>query len=112
MALFFDSDWFDSRLAALGLRRADIGAALGFNAEQISEIWKDQRELNAGHVRTLSALLGVPAPEIADRAGVSTPIPKDIPSGEMNQIGERLDRIERSLAELKALVLELRARQP
>jgi transcriptional regulator with XRE-family HTH domain len=112
MALFFDSDWFDSRLAALGLGRADIGAALGFNAEQISEIWKDQRELSGGHVRTLSALLGVPAAEIADRAGVSTPTPKDIASGEMDQIGERLDRIERTIAEIKALVLELRAKSP
>ncbi len=110
MALFFDSDWFDARLATLGLRRADLAAALGFNAEQISEIWKDQRELTAGHVRTLSALLGVPAAEVADRAGVSTPIPKDIPSGEMNQIEERLDRIERAIAELKTLLLELRAK--
>ena len=111
MALFFDSDWFDARLAALGLQRADIAAALGLNLEQTSEVWKDQRELNAGHVRTLSALLGVPAPEIADRAGVSTPIPRDIPSGAMNQIGERLDHIERTIAEIKALVLELRAKQ-
>ena len=112
MALFFDSDWFDSRLAALGLRRADVAAALGFNAEEISEIWKDQRELKAGDVRTLSALLGVPAAEIADRAGVSTPTPKDVPSGEMNQIGERLDRIERTIVEIKALLLELRAKSP
>ena len=112
MALFFDSDWFDSRLAALGLQRTDVATALGFTAEQISEIWKDQRELNAGQVRTLSALLGVPAAEIADRAGVSTPIPKDIPSGELNQIGERLDRIERTIAEIKALMLEMRAKSP
>lgn len=112
MALFFDSDWFDARLAALGLRRADVDAALGFNAEQILEIWKDQRELNAGHVRTLSALLGVPATEIANRAGVSTPIPKDNESGEIDQLGEKLERIERTLAELKALVLELRAKSP
>ena len=110
MALFFDSDWFDARLEALGLGRVDVGTALGLTAEQISEIWKDQRELNAGHVRTLAALLGVPAPEISDRAGVSTPIPKDIPSGEMGEIGTRLDRIERSLAEIKALVLEQRAK--
>ena len=45
MALFFDSAWFDARLEASGLRRADVAAALGLTAEQIAELWKDQREL-------------------------------------------------------------------
>jgi transcriptional regulator with XRE-family HTH domain len=110
MALFFDSDWFDARLEALGLRRADIATALGLSAEQISELWKDQRELSAGNVRTLSALLGATAAEIADRAGVSTPIPKDAPDDELRNIVERLDRMERTLGEIKAMLLELRGK--
>jgi transcriptional regulator with XRE-family HTH domain len=110
MALFFDSDWFDRRLADVGLQRSQVATALGLNAEQIAELWKDQRELSAADVRTLSALLRVPAAEIATRAGVSTPLPKDLADEALTQLNERLDRVERTLAEIKALVLDLRSR--
>lgn len=110
MALFFDSDWFDQRLAALGLQRSEVASALRLNAEQIAELWKDQRELSAGDVRTLSSLLRVPVAEIATRAGVSTPLPKDFSDEALTQLNERLDRVERTLAEIKALVLDLRSR--
>ena len=110
MALFFDSDWFDQRLATLGLARPQIAAALGLNAEQIAELWKDQRELSANDVRALSALLRVPAAEIVMRAGVSTPMPKELTDAALTQLNERLDHIERALAEIKALVLDLRSR--
>ncbi|MBA1403606.1 DNA-binding protein, partial [Klebsiella pneumoniae] len=59
MALFFDSQWFDARLAAVGLDRGAVAAALGLNAGQIAEVWKDQRELSAHDVRLLSMLLSV-----------------------------------------------------
>lgn len=97
MALFFDSEWFDQRLAALGLTRDAVGTALGFNAGEIAEVWKDQRELNAEHVRLLVALLAVPAKEIANRAGVSTPLPRE-------DMETRLARVEAELAEIKALL--------
>jgi transcriptional regulator with XRE-family HTH domain len=97
MALFFDSEWFDQRLAALGLTREALAAALGFNAEEIAEVWKDQRELSADHVRMLAALLGVPAKEIAGRAGVSTPVPRE-------DVETRLARVEAELAAIKALL--------
>jgi len=113
MALFFDSEWFDARLAGAGLARGDVAMALGLSAEQIAEVWKDQRELSANDVRVLSALLSVPAAEIASRAGVSTPVPKEAPpSHELAAISERLARVERALAELKTLVLALGARSP
>ena len=109
MSLFFDSAWFDARLAAAGLTRATIAAALGLSEEQVGELWKDQRELSADNVRVLSALLGAPAAEIADRAGISTPVPKDSPAGgaALRELGERLTRVERALAEIKALILAL-----
>ena len=103
MALFFDSKWFDARLDALGLSRADIAGALGIMPEQLTEMWKDQRELSANDVRILSALLAVGPEEIARRAGVSTPVPR-----EENSIAERLDRIERALEEITA---QLRVRK-
>jgi transcriptional regulator with XRE-family HTH domain len=110
MALFFDSAWFDARLEASGLRRADLAAALGLTTEQLAELWKDQRELSAANVRALSTLLGAPAAEIASRAGVSTPVPRETPSDALAHLNERLDRVERTLAEIKALVLDLRSR--
>lgn len=110
MALFFNSAWFDARLEASGLRRADVAAALGLTTEQLAELWKDQRELSAANVRALSTLLGAPAAEIASRAGVSTPVPRETPSDALAHLNERLDRVERTLAEIKALVLDLRSR--
>ncbi len=109
MALFFDSEWFDARLKAAGLQRADLAAALGLDAVQVAEVWKDQRELSANDVRILAALLAATPAEIASHAGVSTPVPKEAPS---DDLGERLARVERALAEIKALILELRAKPP
>jgi hypothetical protein len=110
MALFFDSAWFDSRLAAAGLQRGDVATALGLSSEQIGEVWKDQRELSVNDVRLLSTLLAVPAVEIAARAGVSTPVPKEVPpdAARLAELDARLARVEHTLAEIKALLLDLR----
>jgi transcriptional regulator with XRE-family HTH domain len=114
MALFFDSAWFDARLKAAGLQRADAATALGLTAEQIADLWKDQRELSAQDVRILSALLSAPPAEIASRAGVSTPVPQEAPpdAAMLRELGERLSRVERALVEIKALLLDLRAKAP
>lgn len=108
MALFFDAAWFDARLAAAGLQKADIATALGLTPQQIAELWKDQRELKANDVRLLAALLGAPPEEIATRAGVSTPVPKDHLS-DPKILDERLARIEAQLAEIKTLLLARKA---
>lgn len=110
MALFFDKDWFDAALARAGLRRGDLALALGLGEEEIAEVWKDQRELSARDVATIAVLLAVPAAEIADRAGVSTPVPRPLTPAErtLDRISERLDRIEGKLDALKALLLDLR----
>jgi transcriptional regulator with XRE-family HTH domain len=111
MALFFDAQWFDAQLAARGLARADAAKALGLNAEQIAELWKDQRELSVADVRALAGLIGAPPQEVATRAGVSTPVPAEAPadpSAALAAMSERLTRIERQLIELKALILDLR----
>src|SRR5690242_5196814 len=47
MALFFDTEWFDARLAAAHLSRADVARALGLSQGEVDEVWKDQRELSA-----------------------------------------------------------------
>lgn len=104
MALFFDSDWFDARLAASGLRRAELASALGLSESEIGEMWKDQREVSAQNVRVLAALLGATRAEVARRAGVSTPVPHA--EGDTER---RLARIEAELAEIKSLLLDLKA---
>jgi transcriptional regulator with XRE-family HTH domain len=111
MALFFDSSWFDAQLGAKGLTRADAAQALQIGAEQVAEMWKDQRELSVNDVRALASLLGAPVQEIANRAGVSTPIPAEKPADTASALAELNDRlagVERSLIELKALLLDLR----
>jgi transcriptional regulator with XRE-family HTH domain len=104
MALFFDTAWFDAKLAAAHLSRGDLARALGLSESQIAELWKDQRELSAREVSLMAALLGATAADVAAHAGISTPVPQ---VGGAN-LDARLARIEQSLEELKALVRELK----
>lgn len=110
MALFFDSRWFDARLSAMGLTHADAASALGLSREQLSEMWKDQRELSVKDVRLLAALLGTDVKEISERAGIATPVPRaGADLGEIAQklevLTERFDRLERSVEDIKKLLL-------
>lgn len=104
MALFFDSDWFNARLSAAGLKRSDLGMALGLSESEIGEVWKDQREIGTAQVRVMAALLGVAPHDIAKHAGISTPVPRD-------DADDRLMRIEVQLQEIKVLLAELRERR-
>jgi transcriptional regulator with XRE-family HTH domain len=107
MALFFDSQWFDARLRAVGLSRQDVATALGLTAAQVDDLWKDQRELKAQEVRIVAALFGVEAAEVASRAGISTPVPKEEP-GDLAALTARIERIEQTLVEIRNLVLSLK----
>jgi transcriptional regulator with XRE-family HTH domain len=110
MALFFDSAWFDGRLAAVHLSRMDLARALGVTEAGIAEIWKDQRELSARDVAIIAALLGAPAEDVATHAGISTPVPQPADANSAGQslaaLSERLDRVERLLIEMKELLLD------
>lgn len=114
MALFFDKDWFDAALLRAGLGRGDLARALGLSEHKLAEVWKDQRELSARDVAIIAALLAAPAGEVAERAGVSTPVPHErsadaaVLAETLADLGERLARVERTLAEVKALLLDLR----
>jgi hypothetical protein len=106
MALFFDKEWFDARLATAGLSRSDVATALGLSAIQIEDLWKDQREFKANDVRILAALIGAEPKEVAVRAGISTPVPSQ-GMGEPGAVAEQLTRIEALLTEIRALLLAL-----
>src|SRR5438046_161341 len=66
---------FAARLGERGLPREVMAAAAGLSAADLALMFKDQREISAGEVAVFAELLGVEAPEVAARAGISTPIP-------------------------------------
>ena len=98
MALFFDAPWFDEKLLERGLSRGVMAAVAGLSEDELALVFKDQREVSAGHVAAFAELLGVPAAEVADRAGVSTPAPTDDP----------VAALERRVAALEAEIAKLR----
>lgn len=101
MALFFDQDWFSARLAERGLTRAVLAAVAGMSEADLALVWKDQRELSAGDVAAFAELLGVPAAEVAHRAGISTPVPGGDPLARIAALERRVAALEAELARLK-----------
>jgi len=102
MALFFDAEWFDARLAERGLSRGVMAAAAGMSAEELALVFKDQRELSAGEVAAFAELLGVGADEVVSRAGVSTPTPGQAGSdARFAALERRVAALEAELARLK-----------
>jgi hypothetical protein len=102
MALFFDAPWFDGQLTERGLSRGVLAAISGLTEDQLTLVFKDQRELSAGQVAAFAELLGVSAAEVADRAGISTPRPAG-PSADarISALEQRLARLEVEVARLK-----------
>ncbi|QUD86343.1 DNA-binding protein [Phenylobacterium montanum] len=96
MALFFDIEWFDARLADRGLTRAALAAAARISEPDLALAFKDQRELSAAEVAAFAELLGEPAGEVATRAGVSTRAPGQ------SALEKRLAAIEARLAAIEA----------
>jgi hypothetical protein len=103
MALFFDADWFDARLAERGLSRDVLATAAAMSSEDLALVFKDQRELSAGEVAVFAELLGAQAAEVAAHAGISTPVPG------RDDAAARIAALERRVAALEAEVARLRA---
>jgi len=101
MALFFDQDWFDARLAARGLSRAVLAAVAGMSEAELALVWKDQRELSAREVAALAELLGEAGAEVALRAGISTPVPGGDPLARIGDLERRVAALEAELARLR-----------
>jgi hypothetical protein len=104
MALFFDASWFDAKLGERGLSRAVMAAVAGLSEDELALVFKDQREVSAGQVSAFAELLGVPAAEVASRAGVSTPAP-----GEPSPADAKLAALERRIAALEAEITRLKS---
>ncbi|HEX5776000.1 MAG TPA: helix-turn-helix transcriptional regulator [Caulobacteraceae bacterium] len=96
MALFFDAEWFDARLAERGLSRGVLAAVSGMSEAELALAFKDQRELSAADVAAFAELLGVTPEEVAHHAGVSTPVPRS------EGLEERVAALEARVAALEA----------
>jgi len=111
MALFFDAEWFDAKLQARGTTRQALADQLGLTMNELGELWKDQRELKSREVLAIARFLGATPQEIANRAGISTPVPQ-VPvdaaetAAKLEELNGRLIKLERMMVELKTLLLE------
>jgi hypothetical protein len=103
MALFFDSSWFDEKLAERGLSRSVMASVAGLSAEALELAFKDQRELTAAEVAAFAELLGANPAEVASRAGISTPFP-----GAPSDVERRIAALERRVAVLEAEIVRLK----
>lgn len=103
MALFFDAEWFDARLGERGLSRRLLAAATGLSEVDVALVFKDQRELSAAEVALFAELLGVEAKEVADRAGISTPVP-----GQASATDARITALERRVGALESELRRLK----
>lgn len=103
MALFFDASWFDAKLKERDLSRSVLAAVAGLTDADLALVFKDQQELSAGQVSAFAELLGVPAAEIANRAGVSTPMPTAAsPDQRIAALERRVAMLEIEIERLKA----------
>lgn len=102
MALFFDRQWFEAKLAERALSQRVMAAAAGMSEAELVLVFKDQRELSAEEVGIFADLLGVPPTQIAHHAGVSTPVPgqDDLP-GRLQALEKKVAVLETEIARLK-----------
>jgi hypothetical protein len=101
MALFFDAEWFDARLAGRGVSRTVLAAGAGMSEADLALVFKDQRELSAAEVAVFAELLGVEVKEVAERAGVSTPLPGGGAEARIATLERRMEALEAEVTRLR-----------
>ncbi len=109
MGIFFDGDWFDDRLKAVGLTRGSMAQAAGMTIDEIEMVFSDRRELEGAEVHAIARMLSADPREVANRSGAADPDTLSAPvraaSAAAPQAGgvtremiagihERLDRLE------------------
>jgi len=118
MGIFFDQDWFDARLRAVGADRPGLARAAGMTLDELDLVFRDLRELAPGETRAFAEVLMSSPAEVAERAGLPDPeaFPQSLRRDEEEEaefrvtreviagLHERLDRIELMLERVMELV--------
>lgn len=103
MALFFDRDWYEARLAERGVSRAVLAAVAHMDEASLELAFKDQRELSWSELTAFAELLGVTPAEAGLRAGVrAPPDPVDARDRRIAALEARVAALEARLSDLKS----------
>ena len=104
MSLFFDAEWFDTKLAERGLDRAAMAGAAGIERGELHRIFTNERPPEAQELSAFAALLEVDLVEVTLRSGVSTreSSPEAGARDRIESIEARLDAIDSWLAEFES----------
>ena len=103
MALFFDRDWYEARLAERGLSRSVLAAVAHMDEASLELAFKDQRELSWSELTAFAELLGVTTAEAALYAGVRPPPdPVDAQAKRIATLEARVAALEARLGKLEA----------
>lgn len=104
MALFFDADWFDAKLAEKGLDRTALAVAAGIERTELHAIFTNERAPTAEEMNTFAAVIGASLVEVTLRCGVATrdASPEAGAEDRIENIEARLDAIDNWLKEFEA----------
>lgn len=124
LALFFDYDWFDDRLKALGLGRGALARNSGMTIDELDMLFDDRRQISVAEIHAFADTLSVNPQIVAKYCGVGD-LDLETRIQENNDIGgasqdtdgvsremvmglhERIDRLE-SLLEMVLTKLDAR----
>jgi transcriptional regulator with XRE-family HTH domain len=104
MALFFDADWFDQRLAARGIDRIGLAVAAGIERGELHRIFTNERSPAAEELDEFARVLETDLLEVTIRSGVAVreSAPDAGHEDRIDSIEARLDAIDTWLAEFEA----------
>ncbi len=104
MALFFDADWFDARLAERNLDRAALAAAAGLERAELHRIFTNERAPTPEELTTFATVLAATLVEVTLRSGVANrdANPEAGAEDRIESIEARLDAIDNWLKEFEA----------
>jgi transcriptional regulator with XRE-family HTH domain len=104
MALFFDAEWFDQRLAKRGIDRIGLAVAAGIERAELHRIFTNERSPSAAEIAEFARVLETDVLEITIRSGVA--VRESAPDADhgdrIESIEARLDAIDTWLAEFEA----------
>lgn len=104
MALFFDADWFDSKLGEKRLDRTALAVAAGIERTELHRIFTNERAPTAEELSTFATVLGADLVEVTLRSGVASrdASPEAGAEDRIESIEARLDAIDNWLKEFEA----------